>query len=374
VILLSWDGTRHDYPDRVPAVALARMARDGARADHLVPVFPSSTFPNHVSLATGTYPDRHGIIENSFTDRQGRRFDHGSEAGWLEAEPLWVAAERQGLHSAVLFWVGSEVDWHGIAPTYRVVPFDEALSDDRKAERILAWLDLPEDARPALVMSWWHGCDAAGHAEGPSSPAIGQALLADDRALARLLAGIDARGAWPDTTVIVTSDHGMAEISGLVDPQAALDAAGVRARTEYSGGEAQVYLEDPARADDALRALSRAGIEAYANAHLPERLRSDYPGRSGDLTLLARPPKMFARVGWRERAGALLARLRGTVRGAHGYDPALPEMGAIFYALGRGVPPGARLGEVRAIDVAPTVAALLGIDPPEQSEGRALFR
>ncbi len=66
--------------------------------------------------------------------------------------------------------------------------------------------------------------------------------------------------------------------------------------------------------------------------------------------------------------------LRGKGSGAHGFDPALPDMGAIFYALGRGVPRGAELGEVRAIDVAPTIAALLGIQPPEQSEGRSLFR
>ena len=59
--------------------------------------------------------------------------------------------------------------------------------------------------------------------------------------------------------------------------------------------------------------------------------------------------------------------------GAHGYDPKLPDMGAIFFALGRGVPAGTKLGEVRAIDVAPTVAALLEIEPPQSSEGRPLF-
>ena len=68
------------------------------------------------------------------------------------------------------------------------------------------------------------------------------------------------------------------------------------------------------------------------------------------------------------------SRLRGKSIGAHGFDPALPDMGAVFYALGRGVPRSAELGEVRAIDVAPTVAALLGINAPEESEGRPLFR
>ena len=61
VILLSWDGTRWDYPDRRKLPALERMAREGVRAERLIPVFPTSTFPNHVSLATGAPVDRHGI-------------------------------------------------------------------------------------------------------------------------------------------------------------------------------------------------------------------------------------------------------------------------------------------------------------------------
>ncbi len=80
VILLSWDGVRHDYPDRGQLPALARMMREGARAEKLLPVFPSSTFPGHVSLATGTYPDRHGIVDNRFIDRQRGRFEMENDA------------------------------------------------------------------------------------------------------------------------------------------------------------------------------------------------------------------------------------------------------------------------------------------------------
>jgi predicted AlkP superfamily pyrophosphatase or phosphodiesterase len=375
VILLSWDGTRWDYPARVATVALARMARDGAHAQRLTPVFPSSTFPNHVSLATGTYPDRHGIIENAFTDRQGRRFEYGNDASWIEAEPLWVAAERQGVRAAVFFWVGSETGWHGRAATYRIQPFDGSVPEKTKVDQILAWLDLPAAERPRLVMSWWHGCDGVGHSLGPDAPEIAAQLSAQDRELARLFAGLDARGAWPHTAVIVASDHGMAQIGGVIDAQAALDSAGIPARVEGSGGEGQVYLKDPAQSAAALRALAQlSGLSAFRSDSLPARLRSFYPGRSGDLTLVPAPPFVIGRGGPSQQLSAWWAGLRGKHAGAHGFDPARPEMGAIFYALGAGVPAGAELGEVRAIDVAPTAAALLGIDPPAQSEGRALFQ
>jgi predicted AlkP superfamily pyrophosphatase or phosphodiesterase len=364
VIVLSWDGTRYDFPERVKTVALARMQRDGARAERLTPVFPSSTFPNHVSLATGTYTDRHGIIANRFTDRAGRKFDYSNDASWIEAEPLWVTAERQGVRAATYFWVGSETDWRGRGASYRMKPFDASVGEAAKVDQILAWLDLPVAERPRLILSWWHGSDHVGHEEGPDSPEIAVQLAAQDAQLARLFAGLDARDAWTYTTVIVTSDHGMTSSTESVSARAALDAATIPARIENGGGEAQVFLEDPAQRDAALAAFAKLdGLEAYTPERLPAGFRSFFPGRSGDLTLVATPPRVFAQP----RFGRLL-------RGAHGYDPALPEMSAIFYALGRGVPAGTKLGVVRAIDVAPTAAALLGIEPPAQSEGQALFQ
>jgi predicted AlkP superfamily pyrophosphatase or phosphodiesterase len=56
----------------------------------------------------------------------------------------------------------------------------------------------------------------------------------------------------------------------------------------------------------------------------------------------------------------------------HGYLPNHPDMGAILVAMGRGVKPGTRLGPIQNIDIAPTIATLLDIDPPAHSEGRPI--
>ena len=86
----------------------------------------------------------------------------------------------------------------------------------------------------------------------------------------------------------------MAEVTGVIDAESALDSAGIRARVEYSGGEGQVYLRNFAQLEAALAALAKVeGLAAYANQRLPPGLRSDYPGRSGDLTLVASPPNML---------------------------------------------------------------------------------
>jgi arylsulfatase A-like enzyme len=373
VILLSMDGVRHDFLARDELPAFERMAREGARAEALVPVFPSTTFPNHVSLATGTYPDRHGIVANKFVDAELGAFDYGNDARFLEAEPLWAAAERQGVPVATFFWVGSETDWRGVGARYRRAPFDSKIGEAEKVRQILAWLDLPEDERPGLVMSWWHGADHAGHRHGPDAEETRAALRAQDRELGSLLAGLDARDAWAETTLLVVSDHGMTRYERTVDVREVLREAGIGARVIHAVATAQVHLKkrtDRERALALLRALP--DLEAWPRDEVPARLRYRHP-RAGDLVALAAPP--LALLPARDRGSRFgpLLRLFGGASGAHGYDPAhVAEMAGIFVAMGRGVAPRARLPRVRAIDVAATTAGLLGIEPPAGSEGEPI--
>jgi arylsulfatase A-like enzyme len=372
VVLLSWDGIRHDYPDRVDLPGLARMAQRGVRAGRLIPVYPSSTFPTHVSLATGTYPDRHGIIDNHFIDPSRGEFRYSSDADWLEAEPLWIAAERQGVPVATYFWVGSESDWRGRGTRYRVAPFDGARPEAAKVAQILEWLALPVAERPRLIMSYWSGADSVGHRHGPDSRQVDQALRDQDAQLQKLLAGVDALDAWAATTLIIVSDHGMAPVGTYIDLRGILEEAGIGARITGSA-VAQVHLEDPAQAAAALAVV--AGVEhvrAYRRDEIPAALRLRHPTRGGDLVVVTEPPYTFARPAGAE--GILMGALSrlGVTFGGHGYDPQQPDMGGIFFALGRGVPRGLVLPEVHQVDVAATVARLLGIHPPGNSEGRAV--
>ena len=370
VVVLSWDGVRHDYPDRTELPALARVQREGVRAGRMVPVFPSNTFPGHVSLATGTFPDRHGIVDNHFYDAERGRYRMSSDADWIQAEPLWIAAERQGVPAATYFWVGSESDWRGQGTRYRMAPFDGDRPEAEKVEKILEWLSLPPTTRPRLIMSYWAGADHHGHDHGPDSDEVTRQLRDQDAQLARLLAGIDALDAWAYTSLIVVSDHGMTEIGGYLDIEGVLAEAGVAAKVT-GGAVANVYLSDPADTDLALAAIeSLEPMRAYRRDQLPADLRLAHPTRSGDIVAITEPPYSFSRPAG--MAGHLRSWLHavGVSFGGHGYNPRHPDMGGIFMAMGRGVPDDLVLPEVHQVDLAPTAARLLGIEPPRQSEGR----
>ena len=371
-MLLSWDGVRHDYPERAEFPGLRRVQTEGVRARRLTPVYPSNTFPGHVSIATGAYPDVHGIVDNHFFDREQGEFRYGDAAGWIQAEPLWIAAERQGVPAATHFWVGSGGDWRGARARFRVAPFDTGVPEENKVSQIFDWLKLPEGQRPRLIMSYWAGADAPGHRYGPDSGRVTAQLKEQDEQLVRLLAGIDERKLWDRLTLLLVSDHGMTNTGRWLDVRGTLEEAGIGARV-FGGAVANVFLDDRDDRDKAAEVLF--GVQpswTYARDQIPVSWRLAHPSRTGDLVLTTEPPYSFTHPrGLGGKVAPVLARM-GWSLGGHGYFPHLPDMGGIFMALGRGVPAGGTLPAVHQVDVAATVARLLSIDPPLQSEGRPI--
>jgi hypothetical protein len=360
VILVSLDGTTPAMLDALPT--LRALARRGTSAERLTPVFPSNTFPNHATLVTGVVPDRHGIVNNAFIDPERGLFRYDGDPSWFQAEPLWSIVGRSKVVSAAFHWVGSEGAWRsGLGPRHRK-PFDASTPEVEKVDRILAWLDLADArARPRLVTSWFRGADAAGHHHGPDAPEVARALAPQERALARLVSGLEARGAWASTALLVVSDHGMARVQAAVDVQSALALAGVPGEVIGAGGFATIVLDDPGadrgRAIATVRALGLRGFAVGDHA-------APYPitnPRFGDVAVLAPP-------------GTAIQHEGKASRGSHGHAPDSPSMGGVFVAAGAGVPIGLRLAEVRAVDVAPTVLGLLGVTVPAGLDGRPIPR
>jgi predicted AlkP superfamily pyrophosphatase or phosphodiesterase len=275
---------------------------------------------------------------------------------WYAVDPLWIHALRHGARAAVFHWVGSEGTRDGLTPEFR--PWDKATPDAAKVAQILAWLRGSDP--PRLIMSYLHGCDHVGHHQGPDHPDTDRCVEATDALLGELVAGLATLPTPP--TLILTSDHGMEISQGEVNPAAALRAAGVAARVEFSGPVANVYLEDPAS-----QAAAEAVVAGLPHVRL-QRPDERHPTRTGDLVLRARE-------GWHFN-GRLAAYAappgHRPLPGIHGGDPLRPDLGAILYLWGPGVRPGAHLPQARAHDVAPTAAHLLGLPPLPAAEGAPL--
>ena len=364
VVLVSFDGFRPDYLRRFHTPSFARLAARGARAEGLVTVFPSLTFPGHYSIATGIYPEAHGIVANRFYDPlrddefDFRDDDDPGDGSWWGGEPIWVTAELQGMVSAAFFFPGTEAAIGGVRPSHWR-PYDGGVPNTERVAQVLAWLALPEGERPHLVTLYFSLVDSAGHDLGPDAPGMRRSVEAADRLLGRLLDGVDALPHAARVALVVVSDHGMA----APDPDRLTvlpDVADLRGvRLVAAGPAMSVHVGEPARSR-ALRDELNAGLthaRAYLREEIPTRLHVRGSPRIGDILVI---PDGLGLVGFRR----VVERVRLLLRpGMHGWDPRLPEMHGIFLAAGPGIESGVTLPPIEAVDVYPLVAHLLGLTP-----------
>lgn len=389
VIWISIDGVRADYLERAELPFLGAMAAEGAFSRSLVPVFPSLTFPGHVSKSTGTTVDRHGVTGNLFIDaRDGQLHDYPWDSSLLEAEPIWTTATRQGIRVAVHDWVLSHSQRGEHAAAYFGDRFNPLLRDAERLDQLLeSWEHDPERRAPGsaplqLLMGYMVGPDAAGHSYGPFADEPLRALERADRELAAFFERARAlwereRGPADSLFLVVSTDHGMAESHTMVNLQNLVGlGASPALRLVASGTVGHVFLGD----DDARRreAVSRAILErvnghAFARGwrreELPERWAYAHPSRTGDLVVTLEPGYVFSRA----PAGVTQTVEPGAgPLGMHGYDPEVhPDMhGVLLIARYPGPLGGIDLGLVHSLQLHATVAALLGIAPADMALGQ----
>lgn len=369
VVLVSFDGMRHDYLDRGITPNLDRVARDGVRASALIPVFPSKTFPNHYSIATGMYAEHHGLVENTMYDPVFRAtYSIGNRGAvedgrWYGGEPLWVTAEKQGMVAAAFFWVGTEAPVQGIRPSFWQ-RYDASVPHDARVDRVLDWLRLPPEQRPHLILLYFSHVDGAGHDHGPDSPEVSQAVREADRVVGRLLDGFAALPIRDRIHLVLVSDHGMTTAPPanriLLDDLADLQDV----RRVGSGTQMMFFLEgDTARGERLVRALARRleHARAYRKSEIPERLHYRNSRRIGDLLVMAEEHYLVVTRQWPG----------GSDPGQHGYDPAYRSMQGIFLAMGPRIRAGLRIPAFENVHIYPLVTRLLGLEPNPESDGRA---
>ena len=366
VVLISIDGFRWDYPDLFELPALKGIISRGFRAERLVPVFPTLTFPNHYSIATGLYPDRHGLVGNRFpVPEHGLWYALGDrttvENGRLyHGTPLWVLAEQQGMVSAAYFFVGTEADIQGIRPSHWR-SYSKEVPGDARVDQVLSWLGEAPSTRPHFITLYFEEVDDHSHWSGVGSREAVAAMHRVDGYLDRLVKGLQDLPHGNEVYLILVSDHGQAP---YIDRSEAfiledhIDLKGIR--TVGEGSYCFLYFSEQERerislVQQIIQARWAQG-DAMRPSETPAHWRIGSNDRWPDLILSPRPGHAVART--RERAERLSA-------GAHGWSPDDPSMHGIAIGMGPGLRADHRLGPLESVDIFPLIAQLLGLESPK---------
>ncbi len=358
VLLVSFDAFRYDYPVIYNTPNMNILAKDGIKVDRMISSFPTNTFPNHYSIATGLYPDHHGLINNSFPAPDLGMFYRMGDRQAVEnpafygGEPMWVTAQKQGLRAASFFWVGSEAPVGGMHPTYWK-KYDESTGYGERIDTVMKWFTYSEERRPRLVTLYFDEPDATSHSFGPESEETKEVVESLD-SLVGVIRGKIALLPFADrVNLIVLSDHGMASVS----PEKYINLKSVvpdRMIESISGGN-PVYLINPAsgKADSVLLLInSTSGVKAWRKSELPEKWHYGTHPRIPEIVVVA---DSSWSIGTRPSASRS--------RGAHGYDNQNPELYSIFYAAGPAFKKNRTLQELNNVDVYNIVCKILNLKP-----------
>ena len=363
LVLVSIDGFRWDYLDWPEAQNIKRMAEQGVRVNQLQAVYPSKTFPAHLSIATGLRPTDHGVVDNYFcrSDRPDcyRMGSGQKDPDWLAGTPLWTLVEQQGGRASTFFWPESDAKFDGILPTdYRA--YDVSVSPSDKVQQATEWLSLPEVDRPDLVTLYFSKVDSSGHTYGPDAPETKAAIAETDYWVGQLWRAIQDINRRQDAEIslILLSDHGMS----AVDPSLFIDTNTLPRpkgfRRVNSSTRVMYYRRDP-KADVAalaatLREASNGRYRVVSDETLAERHYKNHPAVA-DLIIETDPPRLF------RHGGAQGPDLRGM----HGYPAEVEDMAAFLVAIGPGFSVGKVIPKAHQLDVYPIAATLLDLSLPD---------
>jgi len=369
VILISLDGFRYDYLDLYRPANLNSLAAGGVRARWMVPSFPTKTFPNHYTIATGLYPQDHGIVENNIYDPAFKAIFTLSDRGevensrWWLGEPIWVTAEKQGQKAASVFYPGTEGEIAGTRLSYWK-RYDQDMSNDARVDTILSWLDLPRDRRPTFLALYFSDPDDAGHEFGPVSKETKQAVLKVDKEIGRLVRGLRAREIFSQINLIIVSDHGMAPVrlsnavllDKLFDTSMATRIFWTREIVSIfprAGKEDEIYLSLKRRLPPQAR--------VYRKAEMPARFHYSQSPRIAPLLVL--PAEGWILTNQKAFAEMQAKGETKRLKGGHGYDNQFPSMRAIFIGHGEAFKKGRVVGQFENIQVYNIMTRILGLKP-----------
>ena len=353
VVVLSMDGFRSDYPTRAHTPVLDSLGKAGVKAAFR-PCYPSVTFPNHYSMATGLHPDHHGIIHNSFyaPELDSVYTKRSNDARFFGGEPIWNTAERQGVRTATFYWVGSEIAVNGRQPsTWK--KFDSSIPFRNRADSIIAWLQRPEKTRPHLVMWYLEEPDYSGHVCTPDSPATMKAVERVDSTLGYFFNRARTLDIFDKIDFIVVSDHGMATFT----PEQSVNLAEYLPRDSFRyvfDGVPTLLYPNEGYTETAYEILKKVPhITVWKKGEVPERFVYGKNARIPEL-IVAPDIGTYVVFGNQPKAKA---------GGAHGYDNFTPEMEGIFYAAGPSFKTHTVLPAMPNVNLYLIIARLLGITP-----------
>nr|QHO60755.1 salivary pyrophosphatase [Sergentomyia schwetzi] len=378
LLVISYDAFRNEYLSRNITPFLNNFRAEGVSVPYMRNVFPTKTFPNHHSIATGLFPGTHGVTANSVFDlKSGKVLEYGHQLfHYNEAIlPIWTLNQIRGRHSGCMMWPGSDFSYAGVNCTY-VQAYNRSISWDDRVDRSISWLRNPE--KPAnLIMMYFEDPDSHGHIYGPDSLVIRDLIIKLDNLTKSIHEKLRFFNLTDHVNVIHLSDHGMLGVSSsyFIDLRQFVN----NNTCDFHGTSPVLQVvPKPGKFDEVYQSLKSGAaankhFKVYSNADLLPRWNFNNSQRSGPITALADPGYAFQDMYEAAEYYAKTYNISITPNykfGVHGYDNKdLPDMYSMFMAKGPDFQERKVLQPFDSVDLYSLFVKILNLSDPPPTNG-----
>ncbi|WP_448211565.1 alkaline phosphatase family protein [Colwellia sp. MEBiC06753] len=366
-VLISIDGLAQHQLIQFKPKTLTSLANNGLAANALVPVFPTKTFPNHVSIITGKYPAEHGIVHNAFYSRSRNALFHKSitvkDPSWLKFPPIWVTAEQQGVATASYFWPQSDAELFGKRPQH-FFPYSDNFSNEERVEQMIQWLSMPSDKRPMFIASYFSLVDSANHKYGTQSPEVINAINTIDSLLEELIHTLEQKKL--KINLIIVSDHGMADVGKKLDLKNVLPLEISKDFTVVNG-QTQLYLYQKQQLSNQQLMVQAETINSQSQGSYCAYTKLNWPKHWQFNNNYAMPNDVIPDLIVNAQAGVIFIEKDYIALGTHGYDPKdTNDMEGVFIATGPNIKAG-RIAKFENVYVYAFIAKLIDLTTDDRN-------
>ncbi|XP_067126662.1 ectonucleotide pyrophosphatase/phosphodiesterase family member 5-like [Centruroides vittatus] len=355
VLLISFDGFRWDYYKNYKTPNLDYLAKTGVHAPTgILAAFATKTFPNHYSIITGLHQESHGIVDNTMYDpvfNKSFRMHNTKDSAWWGGEPIWVTARKQGMRVGVYFWPSSDIKIQNIRPNY-FFKYNIKTPFEKRIDTAVNWL---ANDQVEIALVYFNQPDNIGHKTGAMSEGVRKTVESLDKLVGYLLEKLLEKFLLDRVNLIITSDHGMANITKKEHLIALEKYVHLKREVKWipAGGPVVGILPQEGKLDIVYNKLKHAhpNMSVYKKEEIPERWHYKNHRRIMPILAVADEGYLIARK-YRENS----------TLGQHGYDNNLTSMRPIFFARGPDFKENYKTRSFDITNIYPLICYLLGIN------------
>lgn len=417
LITVSYDAfSAADWEYAATLPSLASLIKNGSWSNKLKSVYPSLTYVVHSTIVTGCLPDRHGVYHNNplqpFVDEKDQ--DWHWYRSYIKAPTIYDIARENGMDTASIMWpVTAKAGIRYNLPEVAAVRGENqiikvlrngsplfCLEMEVKFGKYRDGVNQPElddfstmcacetilKKKPELLLLHLIDVDDSKHKYGTASSETRAAIDRMDNRLGRIIKAVEDSGLSDSTAIVVLGDHGQLDVHKKVHLNNLLFDEGLiwlqdgkyqwDAYIQSAGGSAYLHIKEDVKEieDRALKLLADAleenccGIERILNRFEMDKMGA---AKIADRMLEAKEGYSFEE----SLSDAIIMdlKLQDIRYATHGYSPNKNNYTSNIIVSGPGIRKNFYIGEMEMTDVAPTLAAILGLTM-EDIDGKTAYQ